>query len=206
MSCSLVPVGPTFSHTISTAAELDALYRAPTRLVANKKTDRISPETARFIGRSRLVLIATSDADGAVTVSPKGGPAGFVAVLDEHRLAIPDLAGNNLIDGLRNLVVNPSIGLLFVAAGTGETLRVNGRGVITTDPNVIERVTRDVGRTPKVAIGVEVRRAFIHCSQSFDRAGLWDPATWTALERTEVMGVLRSHLADNDAGDALPAP
>lgn len=192
-----------FTHTITTAAELDERYRAPTRLVANKKTDRISPETAAFIGRSTFVLLATADADGRVTVSPKGGPAGFVAVLDEHRLAIPDVPGNNLIDGLRNLVANPTIGLLFVVAGTGETLRVNGRGVISTDPELIERLTVPGGRAPKVVIGVEVERAFIHCSQSFDRAGLWDPETWNAVERTEVTGMLRSHLADNGADDVL---
>jgi len=194
-----------FTHTIATTAELDELYRAPTRLVANKKTDRISPETADFIARSRFVLLATADADGRVTVSPKGGPAGFVAVLDEHRLAIPDAPGNNLIDGLRNLVSNPMIGLLFVVPSTGETLRINGRAVITTDPALIERVTVDGERVPKAIIGVEVERAFIHCSQAFTRGGMWDPASWVGVDHEDVMGMLRSHLADNAAADTMTA-
>jgi PPOX class probable FMN-dependent enzyme len=192
-----------FTHTITTTAELDELYRAPSRLVANKKTDRISAETAAFIGRSRFVLLATADAEGRVTVSPKGGPAGFVAVLDEHRLAIPDASGNNLIDGLRNLVVNPTIGLLFVVPSTGETLRINGRAVITTDPELIERVTLDGERTPKAVIGVEVDRAFIHCSQAFLRGGMWDPTSWAGVDHDEVIGMLHSHLADNAAADTL---
>jgi len=190
-----------FEHTITSAADLDALYRSPSRLVAHKKTDRASAETAAFIAASPLVFVATADAEGRVTVSPKGGAPGFVAVLDEHRLAIPDASGNNLIDGMRNLLVNPAIGLLFVIPATGETLRINGRASITTDPAVIERVTADEAKRPKVAIGVEVERAFLHCSKAFLRSQAWEPASWTTAP--DVRAMLRSHLADNDAADEV---
>lgn len=193
-----------FDHTITTASGLDELYRQPTRLVANKKTDRIAERSAAFIAASPFVLISTADVDGHVTTSPKGGPPGFVAVLDEHRLAIPDAAGNNLIDGLRNLVVNPTIGLLFVVPPTGETLRINGRGVVTTDPAIIDRLTPEGAKRPKAAIGVEVEQVFIHCSQAFLRSQLWEPSSWTSdVDRDAVMGMLREHLADNDAADVL---
>jgi uncharacterized protein len=124
------------------------------------------------------VFLATADAEGRPTVSPKGGRDGFVVVLDEHRVAIPDYAGNNLIDGLRNIVANPSIGLIFVIPGRNETIRVDGDACVTTDPDVLRRVRRDDRRQPKSAIGVQVRSVFFHCPSSFQRAGLWDRNGW----------------------------
>ena len=139
-----------------------------------------------------------------MTVSPKGGPPGFVKVLDERRLVVPDANGNNLIDGLRNLVENPHIGLLFVLPGREETLRVDGRAWPTVDPEVLDVVTEDEGRRPKVAIGVEVTTTFIHCSRSFSRGHVWQPESWGELVAPEAMDLFRCHLADNLPADELP--
>jgi len=193
-----------FRDTITDLAELETLFRPPARLVANKKTDRIAPPTAAYIAASPFVLVATGGRDGHVTVSPKGGPPGFVKVLDERRLVIPDANGNNLIDGLRNLIESPHVGLLFVLPGREETLRVDGRAWPTVDPEVLDAVTEDEGRRPKVAIGVEVVTAFIHCSRSFARGQVWQPESWAGLVAPEALDLFRCHLADNLPEDQLP--
>ena len=193
-----------FRDVVTDLAGLEALFRAPGRLVANKKTDRIVGPTAAFIAACPFVLLATGGSDGQVTVSPKGGSPGFVKVLDERRLVIPDANGNNLIDGLRNLVENPHIGLLFVVPGREETLRVDGRAWPTVDPEVLDVVTEDGGRRPKVAIGVEVTTTFIHCSRSFSRGQVWQPDSWDGLVAPEAMEMFRCHLADNLPADELP--
>jgi PPOX class probable FMN-dependent enzyme len=193
-----------FRHVLTEPAELEALYRAPAKLVAAKKTDRIAEATAAFIGASPMLFMATADAEAHVTVSPKGGKPGFVHVLDEHHLAIPDVPGNNLIDGLRNLVANPRIGLLFILPGRDETLRVNGRAWPTTDPELIERFTVEGERRPKLVIGVEVERVFIHCSQSFEKGRVWHAETWGDLVAPSALELFRCHLADNLPPEELP--
>jgi len=194
-----------FRDTITDVAELENRYRAPVPLVVNKKTDRIAAPTAAFIAACPFVLVATGGRDGHVTVSPKGGPPGFVKVLDERRLAIPDATGNNLVDGLRNLVENPRIGLLFVLPGRDETLRVDGRAWPTVDPEVLDAVTDDEGRRPKLAIGVEVVTTFIHCSRAFTRGQVWQPDSWSGLVAPSARELFRCHLADNLPEDELPS-
>jgi PPOX class probable FMN-dependent enzyme len=197
-------VTPPFRDVVTDPAGLEALFRAPGKLVANKKTDRVAGPTAAFIAACPFVLVATGGRDGHVTVSPKGGPPGFVKVLDERRLIVPDANGNNLIDGLRNLVENPHIGLLFVLPGREETLRIDGRAWPTVDPEVLDAVTEDEGRRPKVAIGVEVTATFIHCSRSFARGRVWQPESWGELVAPGALDVFRCHLADNLSADELP--
>jgi uncharacterized protein len=193
-----------FRDTITDVEGLRALYRQPAKLVAAKKTDRVAEATAAFIAASPMLFLATSDAEGRVTVSPKGGVPGFVHVLDEGRLAIPDITGNNLIDGLTNLVANPRIGLLFIIPGRDETLRVNGRAWPTTDPELIARFTVEGERTPKLVIGIEVDTVFIHCSQSFEKGHVWHPDTWEGLVAPSALELFRCHLADNLPDDELP--
>src|SRR5437867_4508644 len=106
--------------------------------------------------------------------SPKGGPAGFVAALDDHHLAIPDMAGNNRLDSMRNIVEGGAVALLFMVPGVDETMRVNGRAVICTEPSVLERCPIGDLRA-NVAVVVEVRTAFIHCAKALRRAALWHP-------------------------------
>ncbi|MDY7099950.1 MAG: MSMEG_1061 family FMN-dependent PPOX-type flavoprotein [Actinomycetota bacterium] len=166
-----------FRDVLETTDELRALYRRPNAVVEAKKTDHVDETTARFIAVSPFVLVATSDPDGSCDVSPRGGPPGFVRVLDEHRHALPDLGGNNLLDSITNILANPHIGLLFVRPGTDETLRVDGRAVITTDPRVLDLWDGEL-RRPKAAIGIEVEHLFIHCAKAFRRGEVWHPDRW----------------------------
>ncbi len=169
-----------FTSVIGDVAELRALYREPSALVRSKKVARIDDVTRRFVGGSPFFLLATADAEGNCDVSPRGGPPGFVHVLDERRLAIPDLSGNNLLDSLTNIVANPHVGLLFVMPGRDETLRVEGSALLTTDANLLARWDDEL-RTPRLAIVVEVNSLFIHCAKSFRRGRVWDPASWDEL-------------------------
>lgn len=169
-----------FGHVVATEAQLRELYRRPSEGVKAKKVGRIDDTTRAYIASSPFCLLATADAEGRCDVSPRGGPPGFVKVLDEHRLAVPDLSGNNLLDSLTNLVANPNAGLLLVVPGRDETLRVEGEAVLTTDPEVLA-LWDDELRRPKVAIGLTVRTTYIHCAKSFRRGRVWDPASWDEL-------------------------
>mgnify|MGYP000668014427 CR=1 FL=1 len=122
-----------FGRVISSVEGLRQHYREPHKLAANKAIDHLDQGCRDFIARATMVLIGTADADGRQDVSPRGGPAGFVRVLDDNRLAIPDLNGNNRLDSLQNVVATGEIALLFLIPGLGEKLRANGRAVITTE-------------------------------------------------------------------------
>lgn len=167
-----------FDHLIADETELAELYRRPSGLAAEKASPRIDEQSARFIAASPFVIVATTNTSlGRGDVSPKGGPAGFVKVLDEERLVVPDYNGNNRLDGIRNLLNEPAIGLLFLVPESGETLRVNGRGFVTTDPALLDLFEGEV-RRPKTAIGVEVSEVMLHCAKALRRSGLWEPDTW----------------------------
>jgi uncharacterized protein len=166
-----------FNDVIGTVEALRQHYREPSRVVKEKATDHLDDGCREFIAASTLVLVGTADGDGRQDVSPRGGPAGFVRVLDDHRLVLPDLNGNNRLDSIANIVANPQLAMLFFIPGMGETLRLNGQACITTDPAVLDTFT-DQLRRPVSAIGVRVDEAFIHCAKSLRRAGLWEPDTW----------------------------
>jgi PPOX class probable FMN-dependent enzyme len=169
-----------FDARIETQAELRGLYRESSALVQAKKVERLDEQARRFVAGSPFCLLATADAAGRCDVSPRGGPPGFVRTLDEHRLAIPDLSGNNLLDSLTNVIANPHAGLLFVIPGRDETLRVEGTACLTTDPAVLA-LWDDELRRPKVAIGVTVGTTYIHCAKSFRRGRVWDSESWAEL-------------------------
>ena len=166
-----------FDHILTTRDELRTLYREPHPLAVRKKLDHIDPSSRRFIEAAPFCLVSTADAEGRCDVSPRGGPPGFVRCLDERRLALPDLSGNNLLDTLENVLANPHTGLLFVLPGRDETLRVEGTAHVTTDPGVLGLWDGEL-RRPKVAIGIEVGEVFAHCAKAFRRAEVWDPSTW----------------------------
>ena len=132
-----------------------------------------------YLALSPFVLIATSGSDGTCDVSPKGDAPGFVLVLDDRRIVIPDRPGNKRFDGMKNLLDNPHIGLIFLVPGREETLRINGRAWITRDPELLARCVAQ-GKTPQLAIGVEVEQCFLHCPKSFLRSKLWRYAEWPA--------------------------
>ena len=158
------------------AAAVRAAVGEPSELVQSKILRALDPHCRAFIERSPFVVVATIGADGGADVSPRGDPAGFVHVIDERTLAIPDRPGNKLIDTLRNVVDTGAVGLLFLVPGVGETLRVNGKGTVTDDAELLSAMAVN-GRTPRLAIVVEVEEAFLHCAKAFIRSSLWDPAT-----------------------------
>ena len=180
---------PPFADVISDVAQLRDHYREPNDLVLAKDIDHIDENAAAFIAASPFVLIGTANASGAGDVSPKGGEPGFVHVLDEKRLAIPDLNGNNRIDSLRNIVENPHVGMLFLVPERGETLRVNGRAWVSVDPDLRNRFA-DRYRTPTAVIGVEVTDVFLHCAKCIRRAGLWQPEHWGSESTVPTSGAI----------------
>lgn len=182
-----------FTAIIRSDDELRTLMRPPRGRAADKQIDHLDHNCRDFIAHAPFVLVGTTNADGTGDVSPKGGPPGFVTVLDDHRLALGELPGNNRADGYRNLIANPAVGLIFLVPGVGETLRVNGRGFVVTDSDVLEACAID-GRRPKLALGVEVVESFIHCAKALRRADLWAPARWPDVsEMIPVACMLNEH-------------
>ena len=183
-----------FDHAVRSEKELRALVPEPTPLARSKQIDRLDGYCHQLIAASPIVFFATSGRDGTCDVAPKGGPAGFVRALDERRLVIPEGKGNNRLDSLVNVLDNPHVGLLFVIPGRNETLRVNGRATITTDPDVLDLVPLN-GRIPKLAVGVEADEVYTHCGKAFIRSELWDPETWPARgDLPSPAEVLRAHV------------
>jgi PPOX class probable FMN-dependent enzyme len=170
-------VAEPFAHVVSSDTELRSIYRAPDDVVCQKVLPRLDGHARAFIAMSPFVLVGTVSPDGTADVSPKGGPQGFVAVLDDERLAVPDLSGNNLLDSISNIVHGSGAGLLFIVPGRDATLRVNGHACVTTDPAVLDAcAVKD--RRPKAAIGVNVTQQYVHCGKAFRRSGLWRSGEW----------------------------
>ncbi|MEP2880136.1 MAG: pyridoxamine 5'-phosphate oxidase family protein [Roseibium sp.] len=159
---------------IADETALRGLYPETHELAALKSLKLLDKHAQAFIQRSPFVCLGTHNADGKADVSPRGDPAGFVTILDQHTLAIPDRPGNNRLDSLSNIVANPNVGLLFIIPGFDDTLRINGSATLVTDPDVLETMSvRD--RAPRLAIIVKVHEVFIHCAKAFRRSQLWNP-------------------------------
>lgn len=158
-------------------ATLEA-FGTPIPAVRDKVLDRIGPLQRQFIEASPLVMISTATPDGRCDVSPKGDPAGFVKVLDDTTLVVPERAGNNRMDGFHNILQNPHAGLLFIIPGRSDTLRVNGEARIVCDGPFFDDLSVK-GHRPALALVIDVHEVFFHCPKSFMRSGTWKPATWT---------------------------
>jgi hypothetical protein len=153
---------------------LRSLFPAVTPLAVQKCQNVLDKHAQEFIRRSPFLCIGTQDQDGKADVSPRGDPAGFVKILDDKTLAIPDRPGNNRLDSLANIVANPNVGLLFIIPGFDDTLRVNGTATLVTDPDLLAKMSiRE--RQPRLAILVKVGEVFLHCAKAFRRSNLWDP-------------------------------
>ena len=162
------------THQITDVATLERLYGASAGAAVEKEINYIHPHYRAMIAASPFVVLATGGPEGLDT-SPRGDTAGFVMVEDEKTLLIPDRRGNNRVDSLRNIIVNPHVALLFLIPGVGETLRVNGRAIISTAPTLLNRFS--VGeRLPRSVIVVRVDTVFFQCSRAVWRSKLWDPA------------------------------
>ncbi len=176
-------------------ADVLAGYRAPSQLVLDKVIDRIDRHCAAFIGLSPFATLATADAEGFPEISPRGGDPGFVHVLDERRLAVPDRPGNNRVDTLRNLAVNPRVALLFFVPGAEETLKVFGTTSIVGADDLGVDLT-EFGRAPRSVLVVTVQRAYFQCGKALMRSGLWDPAKQVDRATMTPFGqVLKDHCA-----------
>lgn len=167
-------------HTVTTIEQLRTLYRAPSALVANKEQDHLDAATQVFIERCPFVLVGTVGGDGTADVSPRGGPSRFIRVLDERRVAIADLPGNNRLDTLENIVANGQVGLLFVMPGRGETVRLNGTAQLSTDPALLAGFPKEL-KPPKLAIVVTVVGTYMHCAKAMQRSRIWEPVAWEEL-------------------------
>jgi uncharacterized protein len=185
-----------FASALGDEVALDALFEPPSGLAARKQTDRLDVATRAFVAASPMLFLATASRYGRCDVTPRGGPPGFVTVLDEHTLAIPDATGNRRIDSYRNVVDSRHAGLLFVIPGRAQTLRVNGRACVSDDAALLERLTA-VGKPPRVALVVRADEVFAHCPKAFVRSHLWDPASWPAAqEQPSPAELTREHIAD----------
>ncbi len=171
-----------FSEVVTSEAQLRELMGQPVaEAVVLKTLPALDRHCEAFIARSPFVLIASSDKQGRMDISPKGDPEGFVHVLDAQTLAIPDRPGNQRFDTHRNLFQNPRIGLIFLIPGKRETLRVSGWGQLVRD-EAVRAPMAIKGKVPELAIVVHVEEAFFHCAKCVVRSRLWQPDAWPSLE------------------------
>lgn len=170
-----------FSETVTSEAQLRELIGAPSERALKKQIDTLDAHCRAFIAKSPFLLMASGDAQGNMDVSPKGDPAGFVRVLDERTLAIPDRPGNRRADTFRNLMASPGVALIFLVPGRQETLRVNGTGLIVRDRWVREPMAV-AGKLPDFALVVNVKEVFFHCAKCVIRSGLWRSDSWPAAD------------------------
>ncbi|TGQ43795.1 pyridoxamine 5'-phosphate oxidase family protein [Mesorhizobium sp. M00.F.Ca.ET.216.01.1.1] len=189
---------------LATREQLRTIYKTPrpTDGSIRKELKALDGHCRSFIAKSPFVLIGSSDGAGNADVTPKGDKPGFAAVLDDKTIAIPDRPGNNRLDTLENILLNPSVGLLFLIPGMNETLRVNGDARITIDPGLREKLAVD-GKQPQSIVVVTVKVAYMHCAKAFMRSELWKPETWYDRAMLPTLGeILRDQLAlAESAGD-----
>ena len=167
---------------VTTVDDLRDIVGHPNSAVKNKVGDRLSAVQKDWLAYSPLGFVATTDAAGRVDVSPKGDPPGFVHVIDDTTIAIPERPGNKRVDGYLNVLERPHVGTLFLIPGRGDTLRINGAARILADADYFdEMVVAD--KRPILALEIDVHEVFFHCAKAFLRSDTWDPATWnpTAL-------------------------
>jgi len=162
---------------LASVEDLRTIYRPPGRGPVDKVIHHLDAHCVDFLAKSPFYVLSTSSAAGVCDGSPKGGPPGFVQVLDGQRLGWADFSGNNRLDSFQNLVTNASVALLFFIPGLDETLRINGRAELVADPELCQRFAVD-GRRARVVVVVEVEEAYIHCAKALRRAGLWSTESW----------------------------
>jgi uncharacterized protein len=170
---------------VTSEGQLRQIVGHPKDYVANKVSDRLSAIHREWLAHSPLGFVATTDASGRVDVSPKGDPAGFVQVIDDRTIAIPERPGNKRVDGYLNVLQRPWVGTIFVVPGRGDTLRVNGRARILADADYFDAMAVN-GKRPILALEIAVEEVFFHCAKAFMRSNTWKPETWdpTALPST----------------------
>jgi uncharacterized protein len=184
---------------VATVSQLQALFPPTHALAIAKSLNRLDPHAREFIARSPFLCIGTQSADGRADVSPRGDPAGFVRVLDDQTLLIPDRPGNNRLDTQSNILANPAVGLLFMVPGFDDTLRINGTAQITRDPGLLALLAVN-DRLPVTAIVVTIQEVFLHCAKAFRRSKLWDPDA--RQDRSEMPSLVKIILDQTNAAPA----
>ncbi|MEZ5826204.1 MAG: pyridoxamine 5'-phosphate oxidase family protein [Geminicoccaceae bacterium] len=184
------------TRQITDTGTLGELYGMPSDGAVKKQLDRLDGHCRHFISLSPFLVMATADSSGRCDASPKGDAPGFVEIVDERTLRIPDRLGNNRLDGMKNILQNPQIGLIFFMPGLRETLRVNGRARIVADTETTGMHAVN-GKTPKTVIEVHVEEAYMHCGKALIRSRLWDPQGQAAAEGFPSLGRV---VADQIAG------
>ena len=185
------------TRAIRDERRLRALIGEPSALVSSKLADRLNELTRQFIERSPFVCVATASPGGGLDVSPRGDPAGFVRILDERTLLLPERPGNKLADTLTNLLADDRIALLFLIPGVGDSFRVNGRATLVDDPELLEPCAVE-GRVPKLGILVAVEEAYTQCSKALIRSDLWNPDTHVDRSELPSSGEILRRVADPD--------
>jgi PPOX class probable FMN-dependent enzyme len=163
---------------ITNLEALRELYGPARERALKKEIPALDTHATRFVGLSPFVVLASSDAGGHMDASPRGGEPGFVKMPDAHTLLLPDAPGNSRLDTLENIIATGRLGLLFMVPGFDETLRVNGRAVLSTDPADLA-LCADARRTPALVIRLTVESVYLHCAKAFMRSGLWDASRHT---------------------------
>lgn len=167
----------TFKNVVNDDATLRSILGKPHAVVANKSLSSLDKHCRQFIARSPFLLLATSDNDGNFDLSPKGDPAGFVSILDDQTLVIPDRPGNRRADSFFNILKNPNVGLLFMIPGKKESLRVAGKAQIIRDKDILSTMAIR-NKAPELGLAIEVKEAFFHCAKCMVRSNLWSPSDW----------------------------
>lgn len=185
-----------FKDVITTSEQLHEILGHPSKVAAEKAIPALDRHCRNFIEHSPFLLIATADANGSMDVSPKGDPAGFVQILDNNTIAIPDRKGNRRADTFSNILENPKVGLFFMVPGYRETLRITGTAIIVRDLELRQSMAIK-GSTPELALVVNIDEVFFHCAKCVIRSGLWDADNWSNVDD---MGRLADALFDQTNG------
>lgn len=193
------------SMRITDAAEVQAILGTPMPNQVKKVIDHIDEHCKIWIARTPFIVLSSISATGAMDVSPKGDPPGFVKVLDGRTLAIPDRPGNHRGDTLRNVLENPSVGIVFIIPGRREVVRVSGTASLARDPDLLGEMAVN-GKLPDLAIIVRVCEAFFHCAKAVIRSGLWEPERWGSVEGLPSYAqALKDHAASADTVETIQA-
>ena len=187
---------------IMTVSEVREIYPRPEGAAVQKRWRKLDRFMRAFIERSPFLCLGSTNAAGKADVSPRGDPPGFVQILDDETLLIPDRPGNNHLDSIENIIANPNIGLIFFVPGSDETLRVNGRARVVDDPSLLAAAELN-GRAPKVGIEVSIGEVFLHCPKALKRSRLWDPSQHADGASFPYLGSLILEQTREFTGEAL---
>ena len=189
-------------HEVTTVDELRAIVGHPNEYVANKVKDRLSAIQQDWLAHSPLGFVATTDADGRVDVSPKGDPPGFVHIIDDTTIAIPERPGNKRVDGYLNVLQRPHVGTVFLIPGRGDTLRINGTARVVANADYFDTMMVQ-GKRPILALEIDIEEVFFHCAKAFLRSDAWQPDTWNPTAVPSVAQIAKAMTRVDESEEEL---